>query len=70
MRDFLIALKEFAGNDQDSLYELEKQAAMKEAQEREELRKNAIPGLVKQKVLENFNGVAKIDDEGEDDEEL
>lgn len=70
MRDFLIALKEFAGNDQDSLYELEKQAAMKEAQEREELRKKAIPGLVKQKVLENFNGVAKIDDEGEDDEEL
>lgn len=68
MRDFLIALKEFAGNDENSLYELEKQAALKEANEREEMRKSAIPGLVKQKVIENFNGVAKLDDEGEDDE--
>ncbi len=68
MRDFLIALKEFAGNDENSIYELDRQAALKEANEREEMRKSAIPGLVKQKVIENFNGVAKLDDEGEDDE--
>jgi uncharacterized protein YnzC (UPF0291/DUF896 family) len=68
MRDFLIALKEFAGTDEDTLYEIEKQAALKEAEKREEMRKGAIPGLVKQKVIENFNGIAKLDEEGEDDQ--
>lgn len=68
LRDFLILLKEFAGKDQDELFEQEKQAALKEAQDREELKKKAIPGLLKQKAIDNFNGVAKIGDEEEDEE--
>lgn len=68
MRDFLIALKEFSGADEDTLYEIEKQEALKEAEKREEMRKEAIPGLVKQKVIENFNGIATLDEEGEGDQ--
>ena len=68
MRDFLIALKEFAGNDQDELFKQERDLALKEAEERENLKKQSIPGLLKQQAIENFNGVAKLkEDEEEED---
>ena len=68
MRDFLIALKEFAGNDQDELFKQERDLALKEAEERENLKKQSIPGLLKQQAIENFNGVATLkEDEEEED---
>lgn len=66
MRDFLIALKEFAA-EEDDLYKQERDNALKEASDRETLKKQAIPGLMKQNVIENINGIAKLEDEeGED----
>jgi hypothetical protein len=67
MRDFLVALKEFAGKDEDSLYHGEREIALKEAQEKEDIRKQAIPGLARQEAFETHNGHAKLDDEEEDD---
>ena len=65
MRDFLIALKEFAGEDQEDLYKQEQQIALKEAQEKENMKKQAIPGLVTE-AFTRPNGSADFDDEEED----
>jgi len=68
MRDFLIALKEFAG-DEDDLYKQERDVALKEASDREDLKKQSIPGLLKQQAMDNFNGVAKLEEEDENEED-
>lgn len=70
MRDFLVCLKEFAGNDESSLYEQEREIALKEAQEKENVRKSAIPGLVRQEAFETRNGHSKLDDDDEDEDDL
>lgn len=67
MRDFLVCLKEFAGSDQDELYKQEQEIALKEAQEKETQRKQAIPGLMKQEAFERHNGRADLDGDEEDD---
>lgn len=68
MRDFLVWLKEFAGNDQDELYKQERESALKEAQEKENLRKQAIPGLIRQEAFERRAANGNLDDEDEEDE--
>lgn len=40
--------------------------ALKEAQERENLRKQAIPGLMKQEAFERHAGGADLDEEDDD----
>jgi len=68
LRDFLVWLKEFVGEDQDELYKQEREMALKEAQEKEDTRKQAIPGLVKPQAFEraNDNGL-NFEEEEEDD---
>lgn len=68
MRDFLVCLKEFAGSDEGSLYQQEREIALKEAQEKENVRKQAIPGLVRQEAFETRNGHSKLDDDEEEDD--
>jgi exportin-1 len=47
IRDFLISLKEFAGEDA-SLYEPERQQAIEDSKKKEEATRTAVPGLVPQ----------------------
>jgi hypothetical protein len=56
------------GEDQDELYKQEREMALKEAQEKEDTRKQAIPGLVKPQAFEraNDNGL-NFEEEEEDD---
>ena len=71
LRDFLIWLKEFAGTDQEDLYKQERDIAVKEAQEKENMRKQAIPGLMRQEAFEKRNGaINNLDDEDDEGEEL
>lgn len=66
IRDFLVWLKEFAGNDEEELYKQERDIALKEAQEKENLRKQAIPGLIKEEAFERHNGAADFEEDEED----
>ena len=67
MRDFLIWLKEYAGDDKDDLYKQEQQEAIKEAQEKENVRKQAIPGLIKPEAFQKSNGTLPTDEDEEDE---
>lgn len=68
MRDFLICLKEFAGESQDELFKQEQQEAFLDAQRKEELRRQSIPGLAKPEAFEKRNGNLNLDEEEEEDE--
>ena len=70
LRDFLIWLKEFAGNDQDDLYKQERDIALKEAQEKETMRKQAIPGLMRQEAFEKRNNLINLDENEDEEEDL
>lgn len=60
-------LKEFVGDNEDELYQQERAMAIKEAEEKDNMRKQAIPGLVKQEAFERGNGERGFDEEEYDD---
>ena len=49
--------------DQDELYKQERDVALKEAQEKENMRKQAIPGLMKEEAFDRNNGPAQLEEE-------
>ncbi|KAF8819746.1 putative exportin 1, partial [Cardiosporidium cionae] len=59
IRDFLISLKEFAGNNNE-LFEMERNEALRRAEEKEKQRRAMIPGLISQ--FDNFSSIRDIED--------
>ncbi|KAF8820607.1 putative exportin 1, partial [Cardiosporidium cionae] len=59
IRDFLISLKEFAGNNNE-LFELERNEALLRAQEKEKQRRSMIPGMTAQ--FDSFSSIRDIED--------
>mmetsp|Transcript_23719 Transcript_23719/g.34967 ORF Transcript_23719/g.34967 Transcript_23719/m.34967 type:complete len:193 (+) Transcript_23719:3473-4051(+) len=53
LRDFLIQLKEFSGDDNSGLYSEETEAAAQRQKEELEARRNAVPGMLKPSEIDN-----------------